>query len=333
MKELIVQKNEAGQRLDKLLQKYLNKADYSFIRKMLRKKNIVLNNKKAEGNEILKESDSVKIWFSEETLAKFAVHEEPKRSLDAGSLKVPGWYKDIRILYEDADICVINKPAGVLSQKSAPGDHSVVEWLLDHMLRSGEITPEQLKSFHPGICNRLDRNTSGLVVCGKSLAGLQFMNEKFRDHTLDKFYRCIVSGDLRKDGLLEGYLLKNEKTNTVKLYKEEVPGSVYIKTAYHPLKKGADATLVEVQLFTGKTHQIRSHLASIGHPIIGDRKYGDAEQNKKWKNLCGVNNQLLHAYRLEMHDAPERFAHLTDRVFIADLPKIYSLVEEKMTGH
>lgn len=329
MKELIVSKNEAGQRLDKLLLKYLNKANYGFLQKMLRKKNIVLNDKKADGHEILKEHDSVKIWFSDETLAKFAVHEEPvKQSRKAKD--VPGWFHHITVVYEDADVVIINKPAGILSQKAAPSDVSLVEWLIWYMKKNNELTEEQLQSFHPAICNRLDRNTSGLVVCGKSLPGLQFFNEQFRGHTLDKYYHCVVSGVVKTPSVLEGYLLKNESTNTVTLYKEQIPGSVHIKTAFRPLCSGSGVTLLEVQLFTGKTHQIRSHLASTGHPILGDPKYGDPKVNAFWKKKAGVTNQMLHAYRLEMHETAPAYARLENKQFIAEKPPVFAQVETIM---
>ena len=171
MQEIIVSVNEAGQRFDKLLAKYLNEAPKSFIYKMLRKKNIVLNGKKATGNEKLTVGDSVKIFLADDTIAKFSKQEivRTKVKLD--------------IVYEDANVLMINKPVGMLSQKADAKDTSVVEHVISYLLDSGQITEEELRSFKPSICNRLDRNTSGLIIAGKSMVGLQVMGGLFKERS------------------------------------------------------------------------------------------------------------------------------------------------------
>lgn len=316
MQEIQISSNEAGQRLDKLLAKYLNEAPKSFLYKMLRKKNIVLNGKKATGNEKLAVGDSVKLFLSDETIEKFSkvVIQKTSAKLD--------------ILYEDQDVLFVNKPAGMLSQKAEAKDVSVVEHLITYMLESGQLNEGDLRSFKPSICNRLDRNTSGLIVCGKSLAGLQKMGELFKERTLKKYYRCIVSGEVTDTQYIKGYLVKDEKRNVVTVSQTELPDSQPIETEYRPVQKLRNATVLEVHLITGRTHQIRAHLASIGHPIIGDYKYGDAGVNEYYKKTYGLKYQLLHAYRLEMPKLSESLEQLSEKVFVAPLPKQFTKIAE-----
>ena len=183
MRSLIVSENESGQRLDKLLAKYLNLAGKGFLYKMMRKKNITLNGKKCDGSEKLVQGDEVKLFFSEETIEKFSSHtlQEVKKV-------------NLHIIYEDDHILLVNKPSGMLSQKAKDTDESLVEYIIDYLISSGQLSTEQLQSFRPSVCNRLDRNTSGLVVAGKSLPGLQIMSAVFKDRSLHKYYRCVVKG-------------------------------------------------------------------------------------------------------------------------------------------
>lgn len=278
MQSLTVSKNEAGQRMDKLLSKYLNLAGKSFLYKMMRKKNITLNGKKCDGSEKLQEGDEIKLFLSDETIDKFSEVKLP--SVKQVSLK---------IIYEDENILLVNKPAGMLSQKARETDESLVEYILDYLLKSGQITPEQLKSFRPSVCNRLDRNTSGLVVAGKSLAGLQTMSAVFKDRSIHKYYQCVVKGQVREKQVITGFLAKNGDSNQVKIYPAETAGAAPVMTEYEPLSRTEEYTLLRVTLITGRTHQIRAHLASIGHPILGDYKYGDKQTNETVKNLYHIN--------------------------------------------
>lgn len=317
MQEIKVTANEAGQRLDKLLAKYLNEAPKSFLYKMLRKKNIVLNGKKATGSEKLVCGDSVKLFLSDETINKFSksIIRKTKGTLD--------------ILYEDPDILIINKPTGMLSQKAEAKDVSVVEYLITYLLESGQITEEELRSFKPSICNRLDRNTSGILVCGKSLIGLQKMAEMFRERSMKKFYQCIVEGDVKETQHIKGYLVKDESTNRVMIHENALPESQPIETEYRPLRRLNHGTLLEVHLITGRTHQIRAHLASVGHPIVGDHKYGDRKVNQYYKEQYQLESQLLHAYRLSMPEHMKGLEQISGKVFTAPLPKKFSDILER----
>ena len=315
MQEIKVTKNEAGQRLDKLLAKYLNEAPKSFFYKMMRKKNIVLNGKKATGNEKLEEGDIVKLFLADETIRKFS------------SVKIQRTKTNLSVIYEDQDVVLINKPVGMLSQKAKESDVSLVEHLISYLLDAGELSEETLKSFRPSICNRLDRNTSGIVVAGKSLPGLQKMGELFKERTLHKYYRCLVQGVIREDQYLKGWLKKDEKTNKVQILdRPSDPSDQPIETKYHPLWTKEGVTLLEVRLITGKTHQIRAHLASEGHPLIGDYKYGDRKLNDFYQKKYGLKSQLLHAYRLEFPVMEGVCSQLSEKGFIADVPPLFAKI-------
>lgn len=310
MQEIKVSENEAGQRLDKLLAKFLKEAPKSFLYKMLRKKNITLNGKKATGQEKLVKGDSVKLFLSDETIEKFAGRAE----------KVNYPTTSLNIVYEDDHILLLNKPVGMLSQKAKDTDVSAVEYVIGYLLSTGSLKEEDLKTFRPSVCNRLDRNTSGLLAAGKSLAGLQVLSQLFKERHLKKYYLCLVKGQVNKEERIEGYLYKDEKTNKVRILEHEVAGSSRIETEYKPLRSNGKLSLLEVHLITGKTHQIRSHLSSIGHPIIGDYKYGDKEVNDRFKKKYQLSSQLLHAYRLEFPQIEGELSYLSDRIFYADVP-------------
>ena len=297
MKEFIIQKNEENQRFDKYLKKLLPNATTSFLYKMMRKKNIVINKKKVEGNEKLKAGDVVSIFLSDETFEKFHVNlEDLKREFEKfKTLDLKG----LKVVYENEEMILANKPYNMLSQKANDKDLSANEYLLGYMINKGELSFEEYQTFKPSIVNRLDRNTTGLLIFGKTLNALQELGEGIRSRTIEKYYRAVVAGELKECLDLKGYLLKDEKNNKVSFYKDPVDGADYIETGVKPIVSKNGLTLVEIHLITGKTHQIRLHLSTIGHPILGDMKYGDEKINKKYYESHKVNHQLLHAYRLE----------------------------------
>ena len=317
MKEIRIGENESGQRLDKFLLKYMSRAPKSFIYKMLRKKNITLNGKKAQGNEQLRQGDAVKLFLSDDTIGKFS------ETRTAGYAET-----ELDILYEDKHTIFINKPAGMLSQKAAAEDVSLVEHLIAYLLKTGQISEEALATFRPSVCNLLDRNTSGIVAAGKSLAALQQLSAMFRERSLKKYYLCLVHGRVTEARRISGFLSKDERTNRVRVQRAGERRSpqkdeARIETEYRPLRSGDGVTLLEVHLITGKTHQIRAHLAAEGHPIIGDYKYGMRSVNDSFKREYGLSTQLLHSCRLCFPECTGALSELSGREITAPVPDLF----------
>lgn len=321
MREIEIKQNDAGQRFDKYLKKLLCNASGSFIYKMLRKKNIVLNGKKADGSEKLKSGDFVKLFLSDETYLKFTVNSEVVQKEYEALRNLP--VKDLQVVFEDDDILVINKPSGLLSQKANPNDISANEWILAYLIQTGKLSFEDFMTFRPSICNRLDRNTSGLLIAGKSLKGLQEMAKVLQERTVKKYYRCIVAGEWKETTYLKGYLTKDEAPNRVTITDTKISDeSKEIETEYRPVTNWKGYTELEVHLITGRSHQIRAHLASVGCPVIGDTKYGDTSVNRYFRDQQKLRFQLLHAYRMELEDG---------RVLIAEVPAKFQEVRTFLT--
>lgn len=312
----MIGKNEAGQRMDKYLKKYFREAGSGFLYKMLRKKNILLNDKKAEGKELLREGDTVTLYLADDTIEKFrgAAPEETQESA-----AYPRAHLDI--LYEDSHFVILNKPAGMLSQKAASNDISLVEYLIGYLLSEKKITAGELRTFHPSVCNRLDRNTSGIVLAGKTLSGLQFFSEMLKERSMKKYYLCLVRGQVSHKQHCRAYLMKDSRNNQVKISDTPRNGASMIETAYEPLWKGREATLLRVELITGKSHQIRSHLASLGYPLAGDPKYGIRGWNRELKSRTGLNRQFLHAWQVEFPSMDGIGRTLSKKIIEAPLPE------------
>lgn len=340
MKEFTIGPNEAGQRFDKYLGKLLSETSMSFVYKMLRKKNFTLNGKKAAGNEILAAGDRVRLFLSDETFEKFS-SKEGKRGGNGISPYAPSDLARVHLypVYEDEHILIFNKPVGMLSQKAAEEDVSVNEYLIGYLLYEHKLAAEDLKTFKPSVANRLDRNTSGLIVCGKSLLGLQYLSEVIKNRTLEKYYRCLVEGNVAESFLLEGYLTKDTKKNKVAVTSKPIDGtdSSFIKTGIDPigqyLWKGRNYTELSIHLITGKPHQIRAHLSSIGHPIIGDFKYGGGRKEGIGEKYH-LKNQLLHAYKLVFPKTQGAFEYLSEKEITAALPPVYEkILKELQNGN
>jgi len=320
MHQFTVEEKDSGQRLDKFIARLIPLAPKSFLYKALRNKDIRLNGKKAQGDEKLQAGDTVLFRFPDvqyadlggkENAAKKNVPEEiaakentfgdisawkteegaaEKQNPDtAGEKKFPERFG--RILYEDEDIILADKKAGILSQKAAQEDESINEALLSYCGGKTAL-------FTPSVCNRLDRNTSGLIVFAKTYKGAREMTGALKDRSAKKYYLAAVRGNVTEAGHLKARLKKEEKTNQVTVLPAESAEGDLIETAYVPVAhtagKGEDATLLKIDLLTGKTHQIRAHLASVGMPVLGDAKYGVRGDGEKYR----TNRMMLHSYEI-----------------------------------
>lgn len=325
MREVKIDSRDAGQRFDKYLKKYMSQAGSGFIYKMLRKKNITLNGKKASGNELLLEGDIVKMFFSDETFEKFTSSGKTENEKSVGckidvinegkkKIIVYNAYK-IEILYEDDNLIFMNKPAGILSQPDNSKSISLVEVLAAYLKLNDKVS-DGPSGYRPGICNRLDRNTSGVIAAGKTVRGLRELSEIIKNRDVKKIYMCVVEGKVTRGGELKGYLIKDEISNKVSLSETQTDGASYIETLYKPVKTNGIVTMLEIQLITGKTHQIRAHMASIGHPIVGDRKYGS--------NLKSAGRyQMLHAHKMIFGETKGVLMPLSCKTVEAELSEDY----------
>lgn len=287
MKSFEIKQNDANQRLDKFIRKSLPNLPQSLMYKYIRLKRIKVNRKRAEISTMLRVGDIVDMYINDEFFVK------PETRYD-----FMGASKNLDIVYEDENIILLNKKTGLLCH---PDDREYVDTLITRLKRylydKGEFRPDDENSFTPALVNRIDRNTGGIVIAAKNAESLRIMNAQMKQRNLRKFYLCVVHGILERDsGLLEGYLTKNEDKNIVKVTKNQTEGAKEIRTKYKALSKDFknDLTLVEVELLTGRTHQIRAHFASIGHPLLGDGKYGTNKLNKDF----GYKKQFLYSYKL-----------------------------------
>lgn len=288
MKELTIAKNDAGQRLDKFLTKALCNIPPALMYKAIRKKKIKVNRLRAEGKQLLQEGDTLQLFLPEEFFMQreSTVGHELSRILPR-----------INPLYEDENILLLNKRPGVLVHEDGEGKgDTLITHVQAYLFQKGEYDPGAEQSFAPALCNRIDRNTGGIVIAAKNAEALRVMNEKIRDGGIHKFYLCAVHGTpTPREATLTGYLIKNSKDNTVQVY-DKAPGkeAKEIRTRYRVLAtRGGDA-LLEIELLTGRTHQIRAHMAHIGHPLWGDGKYGVNRDDR----ARGYKFQALYAYRL-----------------------------------
>ena len=294
----IVTKSEAGGRMDKFIKSRLHSAPDSFIYKMARKKNLTLNGKKCEGREILKEGDEIKLYVKDETIALFSGNVQ--NSDVSEYRKAYETLKGIKVLKETDDILFLNKPSGILTQKAEGNTFSLNEWMIGYLLDQNIITEESLQNFHPSVLNRLDRNTSGIVLCGITPLGSRVVSKMLKDRTLHKYYECLVKGDCKLGGRISGYLIKDHAKNQSDFFesqnaieekrrKEAKEVSLRVKV----LGKENNNTRLSIELETGKSHQIRVMMAHFGYPLVGDAKYG---------NDRVANGQNLHAARVLFPD-------------------------------
>ena len=286
MKEFVIKKNDSGQRLDKYLTKSFPLLPQSLMYKYIRSKRIKVNGKRGEINYKLRENDIVTLYINDE----FFGSKEPKYDfLSAG--------KSLKIVYEDDNILLCDKPQGLLSHPNE-GEYNdtAISRIKRYLYEKKEYSPDSEMSFTPALVNRIDRNTSGIIIAAKNAESLRILNEKLKQRELHKLYLCVVIGTPKeKEGLLKDFLQKNEKQNKVYVSNKKTADSKEISTKYKVLASKNGLSLVEIELLTGRTHQIRAHMSSFGHPLLGDGKYGTNEQNKKFG---GYKKQFLYSYKL-----------------------------------
>ena len=287
MRILTVGKNDAGQRLDKFLTKAVKGLPTSLMYKFIRTKKIKVNRKRTEQKYVLLEGDEIQLFIRDEFF------DSPEKDDGALSRITP----KLDIVYEDENIMLLNKRPGVLVHEDTEGaDNTLVMHMKAYLYQNGEYDPENEQSFAPALCNRIDRNTGGIVIAAKNAEALRVMNEKIKNNEISKFYLCAVHGTPKPERAeLRGYLKKNAAENMVEVRDDYFKGSKEIITRYKTLAKKDGASLLEVELVTGRTHQIRAHMAHVGCPLLGDGKYGINREEKR----RGYKFQALYAYRLQ----------------------------------
>ena len=306
MREFIINSSENGLTLEKYVFKVLKTAPKSFVYKLFRKKDVKVNGHHQDNKYRLSTDDVVAIYATDQQFAEF----EKEKELNPNT-KIKDW-----IIYEDKNVLFINKPRGLLVQKSDPQDESLDQLVVEYLMATNQYDPNKEKGFVPGPAHRLDRNTSGLVAFGKNHDALNLLFDLFKNHDLiNKHYLALVVGQVEKEkDVIDAPLLKDEEKNLVTVSKSGKTA----KTVYKLIKKYKEYSLLDVTLLTGRTHQIRVHMAYIKHPIVGDSKYGDFKVNRLFKQEYGFSSQFLHAYKMGFGDLPEPLSNLSRKEFTAE---------------
>lgn len=301
MYELTINANDASQRLDKFLTKFMPALPKSMLYKGMRKNCVKVNGKHIKnGDYILKEGDNLKLYFKDEFFAKKEV----------ASFGEP--LKEEYVVYEDDNIIVIDKPSGiVVHTDDNKSENTLINMVKSYLCQKGEYAPENEHSFSPALCNRLDKNTSGLIIAAKTALALRIINEKIKTREIKKFYLCAVEGTPPQEGILEGYLTRYDKI--VRVSDTESEGSKPIKTGFKLLKTLGNASIMEIELFTGRTHQIRAHMAHIGHPLVGDIKYGAKTKRETYQAL--QSHKLIFAFET----SADELDYLNGKEFISKI--------------
>ena len=307
MVTLIVKKEESGQTLEKYVRKILSNAPVSFIYKLFRKKDVKINGHWQDLKYIINEGEEVKIFVTDQQLEEFKTQKQSKALQD-----ISNW-----IIYEDENVLLINKPRGVLVQKGNSNDDALDEMVLSYL----KYDSNSLQAYKPAPAHRLDRNTAGIVVFGKNIQTLRTLADALNDKKqIFKRYLTLVKGEVDKDGEINVPLEKNAKNGRVYVNGNGKPSL----TKYKVVKKLNGYTLLEVELLTGRTHQIRVHMAYINHPVVGDSKYGDFALNKEIEEKCGFKNQFLVAYQICFNHLDNNLKYLSGKIFEVPLPEDFN---------
>ncbi len=319
---IVIGPNEAAQRLDKFLRKLLKDVPLSAIYKALRKGDIKVNGKKGNEKYSLCEGDEVFIKYiqTDSSERKKEKEEELKKLKDINT--------NFKVTYEDENVLLIEKWPGVLVHSDKKkGDTTLTDYVLSYLHEKGDYTPEKEITFTPAPCNRLDRNTSGIVMFGKNFDSLKTLNEMIRDRRVQKYYVALVKGRI-KDGIYTGYISKNENSNTSKIFDTEKANTKEIAMEVKTIKSNGLFSFIEIELITGRSHQLRAHLAHLGNPIVGDEKYGEKRLNSFFFNKFGLNYQYLYAYKVVFRDCPEKFTYLQNKTIAETLPPIFKKIKK-----
>lgn len=301
--------NEAGQRLDKFTRKWMKDVPLSAIYKAIRKGDIKINGKKSKEKYFLQEGDVLETRDITSSVKK----EKFQRINNNDKLK---------IIYEDDNMLLVEKWPGVLvhSDKNN-GEPTLTDYVLSYLYDKGDYTPEKEITFTPAPCNRLDRNTSGMVIFGKNFESLKLLNEMIRERKIKKYYSALVKGRI-SDGVYEAYISKDEDSNTSKIYDSIKPNTKRIAMEVKTAQSCGTFSLIEIDLITGRSHQLRAHLSHLGNPIVGDPKYGESKINSFFFNKYGVNYQFLYAFKLIFKDCPDKFSYLENKTIAEALPPV-----------
>lgn len=343
MVKLTVGRNDSEQRLDRFLRKYLRKAPLSYIYRIIRK-DVKVNGSRAKNETQIMEGDEVTLYMSDADLEKYTGGraggngDSPGPGMTGqggadGGRRQPAARRTFRISYEDENILAAEKPYGLLTHgDSREKKNTLVNQVTDYLIEKGEYVPRMERSFSPAAVNRLDRNTTGIVLFGKNAAALRALNSMIRaKDKVSKYYLTVVCGRLDRELHLKGSLTKDGRKNMVSIAEEAEEGK-QIETIARPVAYGSGFTLAEIELITGRTHQIRAHMASAGFPVAGDSKYGDPSVNRELADRYGLRAQLLHAYRLHINDAEGSLDYLKGREFHAAMPERQAAVCRKLFG-
>jgi 23S rRNA pseudouridine955/2504/2580 synthase len=305
--------NEAGQRTDKFMRKVLGDVPLSRIYKAFRKGDIRVNGSKINEKHSLVEGDIVETKYITSDVKK----EEFKRIENK-----------LKITFEDENILMVEKWPGVLVHADKKdGEPTLTDYVLSYLFDKGDYRPENEITFTPAPCNRLDRNTSGIVMFGKNFKSLKLLNEMIRERNVQKFYMALVRGRI-KDGIYEGYIHKNEDANISQVYDVEMPDTKKIAMEVKTLESCGTFSLIDIDLLTGRSHQLRAHLSHLGHAIVGDSKYGDKKINNFFINKYGLNYQYLYAYKATFKNCPEDLSYMENKTVAESLPPVFKKIKK-----